>query len=119
MEQRKGEGRGLPRPGRGLREDIPSRQQGGDRGALDRGRLLVAEGGQRVEDARVEREVGEARGDRGVQFAVRRVRRSRKPINFPRSSSYSERRSVLIAVRRVSTGAAAKIPFSSCACRSL
>jgi hypothetical protein len=59
MQEREREGGGLPRTGGRLGQHIATGQERGDRGALDRGRLLVAECGQRVEDARIKGEVVE------------------------------------------------------------
>jgi hypothetical protein len=59
MQERERERGGLPRAGGGLGQHIAASQQRRDRGALDRGGLLVPEGDQRIKDARIEGEVAE------------------------------------------------------------
>ena len=62
LEHRQGEGRRLAGAGRRLGEQVPALEQGRDRGQLDGGGLLVAEGGERPEKTGVEGEGVKARG---------------------------------------------------------
>ncbi len=66
LEGGQGERGGLARPGRCLGEEVAAGQQGRDRLALDRGRLLVAERRDDAQEACVELEGGETVGRRGI-----------------------------------------------------
>ena len=62
MQQRERERRGLAGAGRRLAEHVAAGEQRRNRLALDGCRLLVAERGERGDEARVEAECGEAGG---------------------------------------------------------
>ena len=61
VQQRQGEGRRLAGAGGGLPEHVAAGEQRRDRRHLDRRRLLVAEGREALEEARVEAEARETR----------------------------------------------------------
>ena len=60
LEDGKREGGRLPRPGRGLPDQVTALKQGRDGGTLYRCRLLITEAGERVAQFRGQRQVGEA-----------------------------------------------------------
>ena len=78
LQERQREGRGLAGAGRGLAEQVAAREQRRDRLALDRGRLLVAEVGERGEQLGAEAELGEAGAFCG-RVRGRHPRRGRRP----------------------------------------
>src|SRR6202020_3017637 len=59
LEDGQREGGRLPRPGRGLPDQVPALKQRRDGGQLDRGRLLVTEAREHVAQLRGQRQVGE------------------------------------------------------------
>src|SRR6185369_11162321 len=62
VQQRERERGGLAGAGRGLAEEVAALQQRADGRALDRGRLLVAQGGERADELVGEAQVLEADG---------------------------------------------------------
>ena len=73
LEHRQRERRGLAGAGRGLAEDVASLEERRDRLALDRGRLLVAERGERIDQDRIQaqrRERAPALGDDCIGFGA-------------------------------------------------
>ena len=79
LQRRQGEGGGLARPGRRLGEEVAAGEEERNGLALDRRRLLVAQLGERPEQARVEVDRREAVGPACLAGAVgrRRIGRAR------------------------------------------